>query len=39
MTFDKETTHDLGGVTARLFWLGPAHTRGNELILSKKTAC
>jgi glyoxylase-like metal-dependent hydrolase (beta-lactamase superfamily II) len=24
---------DLGGVTARLMWLGPAHTRGDELTL------
>jgi glyoxylase-like metal-dependent hydrolase (beta-lactamase superfamily II) len=32
ITFDKEITLDLGGVTARLFWLGPAHTRGDELI-------
>jgi glyoxylase-like metal-dependent hydrolase (beta-lactamase superfamily II) len=31
--FDNETTLDLGGVTARLFWLGPAHTKGDELIL------
>jgi len=23
---------DLGGVTARLFWLGAAHTKGDELI-------
>jgi glyoxylase-like metal-dependent hydrolase (beta-lactamase superfamily II) len=30
--FDKEIKLDLGGVTARLFWLGPAHTRGDELI-------
>lgn len=30
--FDKEITLDLGGVTARLFWLGPAHTLGDELI-------
>lgn len=32
ITFDKEITIDLGGVTARLFWLGPAHTQGDELI-------
>jgi glyoxylase-like metal-dependent hydrolase (beta-lactamase superfamily II) len=31
--FDKEITLDLGGVTARLFWLGPAHTQGDELIM------
>jgi glyoxylase-like metal-dependent hydrolase (beta-lactamase superfamily II) len=30
--YDKETTLDLGGVTARLFWLGAAHTQGDELI-------
>jgi glyoxylase-like metal-dependent hydrolase (beta-lactamase superfamily II) len=30
--FDKETKLDLGEVTARLFWLGPAHTAGDELI-------
>lgn len=34
IVFDKEVTLDLGGgVTARLFWLGPAHTRGDELIM------
>jgi glyoxylase-like metal-dependent hydrolase (beta-lactamase superfamily II) len=32
ITFDREITVDLGGVTARLSWLGPAHTRGDELI-------
>ncbi len=36
ITFDRETTLDLGGVTARLFWLGPAHTRGDELIFVKE---
>jgi glyoxylase-like metal-dependent hydrolase (beta-lactamase superfamily II) len=30
--FDREIKLDLGGVTARLFWLGPAHTKGDELI-------
>ena len=30
--FDREAKVDLGGVTARLFWLGPAHTKGDELI-------
>ena len=25
--FDREITLDLGGVSARLFWLGTAHTR------------
>jgi glyoxylase-like metal-dependent hydrolase (beta-lactamase superfamily II) len=32
VVFDREMKVDLGGVTARLFWLGPAHTRGDELI-------
>jgi len=32
ITFDKEITVDLGGVTARLFWMGPAHTQGDEMI-------
>jgi len=32
-TFDKEKALDLGGgVTARLLWLGGAHTKGDELI-------
>jgi len=30
--FDREAKIDLGGVTARLFYVGPAHTRGDELI-------
>lgn len=30
--FDREAKIDLGGVTARLFWIGPAHTVGDELI-------
>jgi glyoxylase-like metal-dependent hydrolase (beta-lactamase superfamily II) len=34
--FDREVTLDLGGVTARLFWLGAAHTRGDELIFVKE---
>ena len=29
--FDREAKLDLGGVTARLMWLGAAHTRGDEL--------
>lgn len=34
ITFDKEATLDLGGgVTARLLWLGEAHTKGDELTL------
>ena len=32
IVFDREANLDLGGVTARLFWLGPAHTLGDELI-------
>jgi glyoxylase-like metal-dependent hydrolase (beta-lactamase superfamily II) len=32
ITFDKEITIDLGGVTARPFWMGQAHTKGDELI-------
>jgi glyoxylase-like metal-dependent hydrolase (beta-lactamase superfamily II) len=30
--YDTEYQLDLGEVTARLFWLGPAHTKGDELI-------
>ena len=30
--FDSEATIDLGGVSAKLMWLGEAHTRGDELI-------
>ena len=30
--FDREAKIDLGGVTARLFWVGPPHTKGDELI-------
>jgi glyoxylase-like metal-dependent hydrolase (beta-lactamase superfamily II) len=30
--FNDELKLDLGGVTARLMWLGPAHTQGDELI-------
>ncbi len=32
IVFDKEMKLDLGGVTARLFWIGAAHTLGDELI-------
>lgn len=32
LLFDREVKLDLGGVTARLFWLGTAHTRGDEMI-------
>jgi glyoxylase-like metal-dependent hydrolase (beta-lactamase superfamily II) len=34
--FDREMNLDLGGVTARLFWMGPAHTRGDEMIFVKE---
>ena len=30
--FDREMKLDLGGVTARLFWLGAGHTKGDELV-------
>jgi len=30
--FDHELKLDLGGVTARLLWVGPAHTRGDTAI-------
>jgi glyoxylase-like metal-dependent hydrolase (beta-lactamase superfamily II) len=33
VTFEREATVDLGGVTARLLWLGGAHTKGDELTL------
>jgi glyoxylase-like metal-dependent hydrolase (beta-lactamase superfamily II) len=32
IVFDQEVKLDLGGVTARLFWWGPAHTQGDEMI-------
>lgn len=32
IVYDREITLDLGGITARLFWLGAAHTSGDELI-------
>jgi glyoxylase-like metal-dependent hydrolase (beta-lactamase superfamily II) len=32
IAFDKELTLDLGGVRARLFWWGPAHTQGDEMV-------
>jgi glyoxylase-like metal-dependent hydrolase (beta-lactamase superfamily II) len=32
VAFDSEVKLDLGDVSARLFWLGPAHTIGDELI-------
>ena len=36
--FDREAKIDLGGVTARLFWVGPAHTKGDELIFVEEDA-
>jgi glyoxylase-like metal-dependent hydrolase (beta-lactamase superfamily II) len=33
ITFGREASIDLGGVTARLLWLGGAHTKGDELTL------
>ena len=32
VVFDREAKLDLGGVTARLYWWGAAHTKGDELI-------
>lgn len=32
IVFDREITLDLGGVTARLFWLGAAHTLGDQFV-------
>lgn len=32
IVFDHEAKLDLGGVTVRLLWLGPAHTRGDEFV-------
>ena len=32
IVFDSELKLDLGGITARLMWLGAAHTKGDELI-------
>jgi glyoxylase-like metal-dependent hydrolase (beta-lactamase superfamily II) len=33
IVFETEAKIDLGGVTARLLWLGGAHTKGDELTL------
>lgn len=30
--FNHELTLDLGGVTAKLLWLGPSHTRGDNFV-------
>lgn len=32
IVFDREVKIDLGAATTRLFWLGAAHTKGDELI-------
>jgi glyoxylase-like metal-dependent hydrolase (beta-lactamase superfamily II) len=32
IVFDHEAKLDLGGITVRLVWLGPAHTRGDSFI-------
>jgi glyoxylase-like metal-dependent hydrolase (beta-lactamase superfamily II) len=32
IVFDREARLDLGGVTVRLLWLGPAHTRGDAFV-------
>jgi glyoxylase-like metal-dependent hydrolase (beta-lactamase superfamily II) len=31
VSFDREATVELGGVTVRLLWFGEAHTKGDEL--------
>jgi glyoxylase-like metal-dependent hydrolase (beta-lactamase superfamily II) len=36
--FDRELKLDLGGVTARLMWLGGGHTKGDELIFVEPDA-
>jgi glyoxylase-like metal-dependent hydrolase (beta-lactamase superfamily II) len=30
--FDHEASLDLGGITVRLLWLGPSHTRGDNFV-------
>jgi glyoxylase-like metal-dependent hydrolase (beta-lactamase superfamily II) len=32
IVFDREVKLDLGGITVRLLWLGPAHTRGDNFV-------
>jgi glyoxylase-like metal-dependent hydrolase (beta-lactamase superfamily II) len=32
IVFDREARLDLGGVTVRLLWLGPSHTRGDNFV-------
>ena len=36
--FDRELKLDLGGVTARLVWLGAAHTKGDEIVFVEPDA-
>jgi glyoxylase-like metal-dependent hydrolase (beta-lactamase superfamily II) len=36
--FDRELKLDLGGVTARLMWVGGGHTKGDELIFVEPDA-
>src|SRR3954463_13700430 len=31
--FDRDYSLDLGDVQVRLFWFGPAHTKGDELVM------
>ena len=38
VVFDREAKLDLGGVTARLFWIGPAHTKGDELTFVEESS-
>jgi glyoxylase-like metal-dependent hydrolase (beta-lactamase superfamily II) len=38
ITFDSSVEIDLGGVTVRLFTLGPAHTKGDNFIWIKEDA-
>lgn len=36
ITFERDVEVDLGGITARLFTLGPAHTLGDTFVLIKE---
>jgi glyoxylase-like metal-dependent hydrolase (beta-lactamase superfamily II) len=38
VVFDSEARVDLGGVSVRLLWLGPGHTKGDELVLVEPDA-
>lgn len=38
LQFDREVSLDLGGVTARVMWLGEAHTKGDEVVLVEPDA-